>query len=63
MKPKKRIFEIFDKKSGKVIRAVGDDKTTPSRDKLFMYDYVIAQIEVFTTMDDMELGVCFVEKN
>lgn len=63
MKPKKRIFEIFDKKSGKVIRAVGDDKNAPNRDKLFMYDYVIAQIEVFTTMDDMELGVCFVEKN
>jgi len=63
MKSKKRVIEIFDKKSGKLVHAIDDEDLKSSVDKAYMYDYVLAQIEVFTTIDEMLLGICTIEKN
>lgn len=62
MMGKKKVLEMFDKSSGKWIRTVLDEGATKS-DKTYMFDFVLAQIEVFTTMDEMEMGICTVVKN
>lgn len=63
MRPgKKKVIEIYDKNKGKWIKAVVSadvdvDKT------VHMYDLIMAQIEIYTVQDEMELGIATVEKN
>lgn len=62
MTEKKKVFEMYDKSSKKWIKAVMDEGVEP-KDKAYMLDFVLAQIEIFTVMDEMEMGVSAVEKN
>jgi|TARA_R110000751_G_scaffold163673_1_gene269886 hypothetical protein len=62
MTEKKKVFEMYDKSSKKWIKAVMDEGVEP-KDKSYMLDFVLAQIEIFTVMDEMEMGVSAVEKN
>ena len=62
MPEKKKVIEIYDKNKQKWIKAVvqGDVDTDKSA---YMYDLIMAQIEIFTVQDEMQLGIASVEKN
>ena len=62
MARKKKIIEIYDKNKGKWVKAVIDKDVDPDK-STHMYDLIMAQIEIFTIQDEMELGVAVVEKN
>ena len=62
MTQKKKVIEIYDKNKGKWIKAVVASDADPDR-STHMYDLIMAQIEIFTVQDEMELGIATVEKN
>lgn len=62
MARKKKIIEIYDKNKGKWVKAVIDKDVDPDK-STHMYDLIMAQIEIFTVQDEMELGIATVEKN
>jgi len=62
MAQKKKVIEIYDKNKGKWIKAVVAGDADPDK-STHMYDLIMAQIEIFTVQDEMELGIATVEKN
>ena len=39
------------------------DEGATQEDKPYILDFVLAQIEIYTVMDEMEMGISAVEKN
>jgi|TARA_R100001198_G_scaffold13983_1_gene6327 hypothetical protein len=62
MPEKKKVIEIYDKNKQKWIKAVVQGDVDPDK-SAYMYDLIMAQIEIFTVQDEMELGIASVEKN
>lgn len=62
MTKRKKIVEVFNIKRGKVIQAVFEKDSTIDKSS-FMFDFVMAQIEVYTVMDEMELDTAIIDKN
>ena len=62
MPEKKKVIEIYDKNKQKWIKAVVQGDVDPDK-STYMYDLIMAQIEIFTVQDEMELGIASVEKN
>ena len=62
MTEKKKIIEIYDKNKGKWIKAVVAQDVDPDK-SAYMYDLIMAQIEIYTVKDEMEIGVSTIEKN
>tara|TARA_R100001460_G_C3412602_1_gene159833 strand:- start:263 stop:451 length:189 start_codon:yes stop_codon:yes gene_type:complete len=62
MPEKKKVIEIYDKNKQKWIKAVVQGDVEPDKSN-YMYDLIMAQIEIYTVQDEMELGVSSVEKN
>jgi len=62
MTEKKKIIEIYDKNKGQWVKAVIDGNVDPDK-STYMYDLIMAQIEIFTVQDEMEIGVTTIEKN
>jgi hypothetical protein len=59
---KQKVIEIYDKHNGKWIKAVIPPDSDPDK-STYMYDFIMAQVEVFTVMDEMELDIATVDKN
>tara|TARA_R100001460_G_scaffold34456_3_gene66942 strand:+ start:233 stop:427 length:195 start_codon:yes stop_codon:yes gene_type:complete len=59
---KKKVIEIYDKNKGQWVKAVIDGNVDPDKSN-YMYDLIMAQIEIYTVQDEMELGVATIEKN
>jgi len=62
MPEKKKVIEIYDKNKQKWIKAVVQGDVEPDKSN-YMYDLIMAQIEIYTVQDEMELGVATIEKN
>jgi hypothetical protein len=62
MTQKKKVIEIYDKNKKKWIKAIVEGDAQPDKSH-HMYDLIMAQIEIFTVQDEMELGIATVEKN
>lgn len=59
---KKKILELFDEQSQRWVKAVvaqndGDEPT------IRMHEFIMAQIEVYSVIDDMLLNGAVIEKN
>ena len=59
---KKKVIEFYDKNKKKYVKAIVEEKNPFAKDA-HVYDFIMAQIEVYTVMDEMELGIATVEKN
>jgi len=59
---KKKIIEFYDKNKKRVVKAVIAEENPFAKDA-YIYDYIMAQIEVYAVMDEMELGIATIIKN